>query len=50
MFMDDIQEVKINYSLQIQTSQVFKNVIQLLCLGKIIKKTLFRIFSGYMLL
>ena len=46
--MDYIQEVKINYSLQIQTSQVFENVIQLLCLGKMIKKMLFCIFGGYM--
>ena len=44
--MDYIQEVKINYSFQIQTSQVFKNVIKLLYMGKMIKKTLFYIFSG----
>ena len=49
-FMDHIQEVKINYSFQIQTSQVLKNVIKLLCLGKTIRKTLFDIFSGYVLL
>jgi len=36
--------------LQIQTSQVLKNVMKLLCLGKMIKKTPFCIFSGYMLL
>ena len=41
---------KFNYSFQIQTSQVLKNVIKLLCLGKTIRKTMFYIFSGYVLL
>jgi len=43
--MDYIQEVKINFSLQIQTSQVFKNVIKLLCVGKMIKKIYCFVFS-----
>ena len=40
-FVDYIQEVKINCLFQIQTSQVFKNVIKLLFLVKMIKKRCF---------